>query len=301
MNDITENLDYFFECFEFTNLKACDIIPYVISCLTGGDFVLDFIKKLPFEKIIRAAILIVACLAVVRIILFLFDKFVKKIKLDPLICKILRIAVKILLLFVALIIVLGSLGISVSSLVAALSVVGVAFSLAIQGFLSNVFGGIQIISNKPFNIGDYVDAGGESGVVREVGLFYTKLYTPDKKLVQIPNSTVANSNIINYSSASNRRVDITVNVSYDDDIEKVKNVLLELVQDHNLVLKDSDFAPEVHVNSYNPNDISYIVRAWCLSNDYWTVYFDIMDSIKPTFDKNGIVITYPHVNVHIDK
>lgn len=262
---------------------------------------LEFIKNLPYDKIITAAVLIVVCLAAVKIILFFFDKFVKKVKLDALICKILRIAVKILLLFVSLIIVLGSLGISVSSLVAALSVVGVAFSLAIQGFLSNVFGGIQIISNQPFHIGDYVDAGGESGIVREVGLFYTKLDTPDKKLIQIPNSTVANSNITNYSSADNRRVDITVSASYGDDIEKVKSVLLQLLCDHPLVLKEEAIKPEVHVNSYNPNDISYIVRAWCSSSDYWTVYFDIMDSIKPTFDKNGITITYPHVNVHMDK
>ena len=262
---------------------------------------LEFIKGLPYDKIITAAVLIVACLAVIKIILFLYDKLVKKIKLDPLICKILRIAVKILLFFVSLIIILGSFGISVASLVAALSVVGVAFSLAIQGFLSNVFGGVQIISNQPFHIGDYVDAGGESGVVREVGLFYTKLDTPDKKLIRIPNSVIANSNITNYSSAKNRRVDITVTASYDDDVEKVKSVLLQLVESHPMVLKGDDLDPVVHVNSYNPNDISYIIRAWSLNDVYWTVYFDIMDSIKPTFDKNGITITYPHVNVHMDK
>lgn len=262
---------------------------------------LEFIKNLPYDKIITAVVLIVVCLAVIKIILFLFDKLVKKVKLNPLICKILRIAVKILLLFVSLIIVLGSFGISVSSLVAALSVVGVAFSLAIQGFLSNVFGGIQIISNQPFHIGDYVDAGGESGIVREVGLFYTKLDTPDKKLIRIPNSIIANSNITNYSSAANRRVDITVTASYDDDVEKVKTVLLQLVEAHPMVLKGEELDPVVHVNSYNPNDVSYIIRAWSSNDNYWTVYFDIMDSIKPTFDKNGITITYPHVNVHMDK
>ncbi len=262
---------------------------------------LDFIKGLPWDKIVSVVILSAICLVAVKIILFLFDKFVKKVKLDPLVCKILRIAVKVMLLFVSLIIVLGSLGISVSSLVAALSVVGVAFSLAIQGFLSNVFGGVQIITNQPFRIGDYVDAGGESGTVREVGLFYTKLDTPDKKLIRIPNSTIANSNITNYSSATNRRVDITVTASYDDDIEKVKSVLLQLLMEHPLVLKEEGMEPVVHVSNYNPNDISYIVRAWSLSGDYWTVYFDIMDSIKPTFDKNGITITYPHVNVHMVK
>jgi small conductance mechanosensitive channel len=259
----------------------------------------EFLKNFPFLKVISIAVLVIACFAAVKLLLVLFDKFVKKSKLDPIIRKILRIAVKALLLFVAVVIILGSIGISVTSLIAALSVVGVAFSLAIQGFLSNVFGGLQIISNKPFHIGDYVDAGGESGTVREVGLFYTKLYTPDKKLVQIPNSTIANSNITNYSSAKNRRVDITVSASYNDDVEKVKAVLLKMLMEHPLTLKEEDIAPVVHVNAYNPNDIGYVARAWCANADYWTVYFDIMDNIKVEFEKNGIAMSYPHVNVHM--
>lgn len=263
------------------------------------DKLLAFLNKIPYGRIVSMALLIAGCLVAIKIILKLFDKVVAKSSLDKIVCKILRIAVKALLLFVALIIVLGSLGVSVSSLVAALSVVGVAFSLAIQGFLSNVFGGIQIISNKPFTIGDFVEAGGQSGVVREVGLFYTKLDTGDKKLVQIPNSAIANANIINYSSAVNRRIDITVSASYDDDIEKVKSVLLNLANNHPLVLKEEALAPAVHVNSYNANDISYLVRVWVKNADYWTVHFDLMDTIKPTFDQNGIAMSYPHVNVHM--
>lgn len=254
---------------------------------------LEFLKDFPIGKAISIVVLVVVCLFAIKLILALFDKFVKKSKMALIIYKILRIAIKALLLFVAVIIVLGSLGISVSSLVAALSVVGVAFSLAIQGFLSNVFGGIQIISNKPFTIGDYVDAGGESGVVREVGLFYTKLDTPDNKLVQVPNSAIANSNIINYSSAENRRVDISVSVSYDDEVEKVKEVLTQLLCDTPLVVRGEGLEPEVHVNAYNENDINYTVRAWCKSSDYWAVYFGILDSVKPTLDKEGIKITYP--------
>lgn len=263
------------------------------------DKLLDFLIKIPYGRIASIALLIIGCLVAIKIILKLFDKLVAKSSLDQIVCKILRIAVKALLLFVALIIVLGSLGVSVSSLVAALSVVGVAFSLAIQGFLSNVFGGIQIISNKPFTIGDFVEAGGQSGTVREVGLFYTKLDTGDKKLVQIPNSAIANSNIINYSSAINRRVEILVSASYDDDIEKVKKVLLDLANAHELVLQEENLKPVAHVKEYGPNDISYILRVWTKNADYWTVHFDLMDAIKPTFDKNGIAMSFPHVNVHM--
>lgn len=260
---------------------------------------LEMLKTFAFGNVLSAIILAVVCLIVIKLILKLYDKLIEKSRIDPIIRKILRIAVKALLLFLSLIIVLSSLGVSVTSLVATLSVVGVAFSLAIQGFLSNVFGGIQIISNKPFHVGDYVDAGGESGVVMEVGLFYTNLHTVDNKLVQIPNASIANSNIVNYSSEPNRRVDITVTASYDDDTEKVKAVLLKLVSEHPLTLSGEGLDPMVRVSSYNANDIGYTVRAWCAGGDYWTVYFDLMDAIKPTFDKNGIAMSYPHVNVHM--
>ena len=260
---------------------------------------LDMLKNFAFGNVLSAIVLAILCLIVIKLILKVYDKLVEKSMIDPIIRNILRIAVKVVLLFMGVIIVLKSLGVDTTSLVAALSVVGVAFSLAIQGFLSNVFGGIQIISNKPFHVGDYVDAGGESGVVREVGLFYTKLDTPDKKLVQIPNSAIANSNIINYSSEPNRRVDITVTASYDDDTEKVKAVLMQLICEHPLTLSGEGVEPMVRVSGYNANDIAYTVRAWCAGGDYWTVYFDLMDAIKPTFDKNGISMSYPHVNVHM--
>lgn len=261
--------------------------------------VLDFFKQFPVKKAIITICLLAVCLIAIKAILFLFDKFLKRSKMDLLVCKILRIIIKAFLLFTAVVIVLSSIGISVSSLIAALSVVGVAFSLAIQGFLSNVFGGIQIISNHPFKIGDYVEAGGESGTVREVGLFYTKLDTPDKKLIQIPNSKIANDSIVNYSNALNRRLEFLVCTSYDDDTEKVRSVLLQLLIEHPLVLSDEGLTPVVHVKEFRDSDICYTARAWCENKDYWTVYFDIMNAIKPTFDKNGIAFSYPHMNVHM--
>ena len=263
------------------------------------DYIATMLAGFAFGNLLSAIILAVLCLLAIKLILKLYDTLMEKTKLEAIVRKFLRIAVKIVLLFMGLIIVLKSLGVDVTSLVAALSVAGVAFSLAIQGFLTNVFGGIQIISNHPFSVGDFVDAGGESGVVQEVGLFYTKLHTGDKKLVQIPNSAIANSNIVNYSSEPNRRVEINVTASYDDDTEKVKAVLLKLVSEHPLALKEEGFAPMCHVSAYNANDISYVARCWCASGDYWTVYFDLMDAIKPTFDKNGIAMSYPHVNVHM--
>ena len=259
----------------------------------------EFLKQALIQKAIMTIVLFAACLIAIKIILKIFDKFIKKTKIDDLVSKILRIVLKIFLLFTTVIIILSNLGVSVSSLIAALSIVGVAFSLAIQDFLSNVFGGLQIISNHPFKVGDYVEAGGESGTVREVGLFYTKLDTPDKKLVQIPNSKIANDSIINYSTAPIRRVEFLIATSYDDDVEKVSSVLLQLINEHSLVLQEDGKKPVVHVKEFRDNDILYTARAWAKNSDYWTVYFDVMDAIKPTFEKNGISFSYPHVNVHM--
>ena len=261
--------------------------------------VLNFLKQIPLQKVIMITLLFIACLVAVKVILKLFDRFIKKSKIEPLVCKILRITIKAFLLFSTVVIVLSSLGISVSSLIAALSVIGVAFSLAIQGFLSNVFGGVQIITNRPFKVGDYVEAGGEAGSVCEVGLFYTKLETPDKKLIQIPNSIIANESLTNYSNAPFRRVEFLVSVSYDDDVDKVRSVLLALINEHPMVLQTEGKAPVAHVKEFRDNDILYTARAWCENQNYWTVYFDVMDSLKSTFEKNGISFSYPHVNVHM--
>lgn len=259
----------------------------------------DYIKQFPVGKAVTVALLTIVSMALIKLILAIFDRFIKKTKLDTLVYKILRTTAKMVMLFVAMVIILSSMGLSVSSLVATLSIVGVAFSLAIQGFLSNVFGGIQIISNKPFQIGDYVDAGGESGTIREVGLFYTKLDTPDKKLIQIPNSVIANANITNYSSAEHRRVDITITAPYGVEVEKVKGILLQLLNQHPLVLQEEGQQPVAHVKEYAGGNICYTARAWCAGDDYWTVYFDVMDAIKPTFDQNGICVGAPHMNVHM--
>ncbi|MBR5139514.1 MAG: mechanosensitive ion channel [Clostridia bacterium] len=259
----------------------------------------NYLKQLPYEKAIMTVILTIVCLFAVKVILKFFDKFIKRSKIDALVAKILRLVFKIFLLFTVVTIVLSSIGISVSSLVAAISIVGVAFSLAIQDFLSNVFGGIQIVSNHPFKVGDYVDAGGESGTVREVGLFYTKLDTPDKKLVQIPNSKIANGSIINYSNSPIRRLEFLVAVTYDNEVEKVREVLVKLLNEHPLVLQEEGKTPVAHVKEFKESDILYTARAWCENQNYWTIYFDIMDSIQSTFEKNGVSFTYPHVNVHM--
>ena len=261
--------------------------------------ILEYLKQFPVQKAIMVVCLSAACLVAIKIVLLLLDKSLKRTKMDTLACKIVRTLVKAFLWVIAVIIVLASLGISVSSLIAALSIVGVALSLAVQGFLSNVFGGLQLISNHPFKVGDYVEAGGQAGTVREVGLFYTKLDTPDKKLIQIPNGVIANDSIVNYSNATNRRVEFLVCVSYDSDVDAVRSVLLQMLTEHPLVLAEEGMTPVVHVKEFRDSDVCFTARAWCENKNYWTVYFDIMDAMKPTLEKNGIQFSYPHMNVHM--
>lgn len=256
------------------------------------------IAGLAVDKLLEAVVVAVLCLVVIKVLLKLADRVLGRMThVDATVKGLIRGALKALLLFIGIIVVMGCLGIPVTSLVAVLSVAGLALSLAVQNLLSNVAGGIQLLASKPFAVGDYVEAGGCSGTVREMGLFYTKLDTADNKLVQIPNSAIAGANITNYSAEPRRRVDITVSASYDAPTEKVREVLTRLVGEHPLTLPTPE--PMIRVSAYGDSAIEYVVRAWCATGDYWTVYFDLMDGVKPAFDRAGIEMTYPHVNVHM--
>ena len=170
-------------------------------------------------------------------------------------------------------------------------------SLAIQGTLSNLAGGIQVLLSKPFKAGDYVEAGGISGTVMEVGLAYTKLCTVDNKVISVPNGQISGEKIINYSTEERRRVDLTFNASYDSPLQQVTGVLRAVVAAHPMALAEPE--PFVRVNAYRDSSIEYVVRVWCATGDYWTLYYDLLEQVKEAFDQNGIEMTYNHLNVHL--
>ena len=259
----------------------------------------DSIKAITATNVFSAVIAAVVCLVVIKILTKLMARALGRSRLDTPLQTLLRRLFKGVLWFVAAIIVLDCLNIEVTSLVAVLSVVGLAFSLALQNFLSNMAGGMQLLASHPFKLGDYVDAGGCSGTVTEIGMFYTKLTTPDNKLVQLPNSTIVSANITNFSAQPTRRVEWKVSASYDAPTDQVISLLKGMAVDHPLVLADPE--PVVHVEEYGDNAIGYVMRAWCANADYWTVYFDLMDGFKTAFDQAGVEMTYPHVNVHMVK
>jgi small conductance mechanosensitive channel len=195
---------------------------------------------------------------------------------------------KILLILV----VLSTVGIETTSFAAILAAAGLAVGLALQGSLSNFAGGVLIMIFKPFKVGDLIEAQGEIGGVKEISIFTTKLIGLSNKEIIIPNGILSNGNIVNYTSLGTRRVDLVIGVSYDSDIKKTKTVLMDILEKHKLILKDP--APAVTVLELADSSVNFAVRPWCKSEDYWTVYFEVMEEVKEQLDANGIEIPYPH-------
>ena len=276
-------------------------IPAVLTALTPDDETVkslwSSIENITASNIFGAVLSVVISLILIKVLTKVLERALGRSKLDASLQTLLRNLVKGALWAVAAIIVLGCLGIEVTSLVAVLSVVGLAFSLALQNFLSNVAGGMQLLASHPFAVGDFVDVGVCSGTVEEIGMFYTKVTTPDNKLVQLPNSAIVTANITNFSAQPTRRVELKVSASYDAPTGQVTALLSKLAGEHPLVLADPE--PAVHVEEYGDSAIRYVMRVWCANADYWTVYYDLLDGFKPAFDEAGVEMTYPHVNVHM--
>ena len=191
------------------------------------------------------------------------------------------------------------IGIPATSFIALLGTAGVAIGLALQGAFSNFAGGIMILIFRPFRVGDYIESAGLSGTVKDISIFYTVLQTIDNKHITIPNGTLMNSSVTNYSAEKIRRLDIDFSVSYNSDIEKVKNILLEKANKHKFALKDP--APFCRLTGQNENALVITLRVWCENANLWDLKFDLLEEIKIEFDKNNIVIPYRQIDVHLDK
>ncbi len=255
------------------------------------------IRGLSLGTVLKIVVLILILVALIHLLTRLFNRFLTRSKIDRSLYGFLRAGVKILLYFVAATIVAGSLSIDVTSLIAVLSVAGLAVSLALQGALSNLASGLVILTTKPLHAGDYVAISDQEGYVEEIGMTYTRLATYDRRIIYIPNSTVTSSNITNYTVEGRRRVDLTVTASYDDDVDAVKAALLGAVHQVEGFLREP--AVFVRVSAYEESAIAYTVRAWCESERYWDCYYDLLEEVKRAFDRAGIHMTYPHINVHV--
>lgn len=192
---------------------------------------------------------------------------------------------------------LSKLGIQTASFVAVLGAAGLAIGLALQGSLSNFAAGVLMIIFKPVKSEDYVDAGGASGFVEEIGIFTTTLRTFDNKRIIVPNSKIMNDNITNYTADETRRVDLTAGISYGDDIDKAKSVLMGILQSDDRVLEEP--APFVGLKEMADSSVNFTVRGWVKTADYWAVYFDVNERIKKSFDAEDISIPFPQMDVHM--
>lgn len=255
-----------------------------------------FLDSISLTKIVTALVLLAVCLLMTKLILKGQDKLLGRSKLDKSLHGLTRSFTKILLLFITVMVVAGSLGIDTSSLLAVLSVAGLAASLALQDSLSNLASGINILLTKPFVVGDFVTAGTYSGTVQEIRIAYTQLSTPENQVVMIPNRTVTASVIINYSTQSKRRLDLTVSASYDAPTELVLEALREAAAIPQVL---PDEPSMFRLSGYGDSAINYLLRVWTTTADYWDAYFDILERVRTSFEARGIEMTYPHLNVHM--
>lgn len=254
-------------------------------------------RTVSLTTVLYSVLLFLACLVVMKVIMALIDRAMTRLRVEPTVHKFTRSCLKVLMWLVTGMVVAAYLGLPINSLVAVLGIAGVALSLSLQGSLSNLAGGITVMVSRPFAVGDYVEAGGVSGTVAEIGLVYTKLRTVDNKVIFVPNGEIATEKIINYNGQDKRRVDLTFTVSYDADPEVVKSIMQEVVGAHPKAL----FTPEpfVRTTSLGESSVGYTLKAWCAAEDYWELYYDLLEQVRAAFERAGVELTYNHLNVHI--
>ena len=194
---------------------------------------------------------------------------------------------------------MGQLGIETASLVAILAAAGLAIGLALQGSLANFASGVMLIIFRPLKVGDFVEAGGATGTVREIGIFTSILSSPDNKKIYVPNANLTGANIINYSAFGTRRIDLVAGVSYGDSLDLVKATLEQILAEDDRILTDP--APTIAVLELADSSVNFAVRPWVKEEDYWDVRFDTQEKIKQRFDEKGISIPFPQQDVHLIK
>lgn len=204
-----------------------------------------------------------------------------------------------MLLAVVIVAALNKMGVQTSTIVAVIGAATLAIGLALQGSLSNFSAGVMIIIFRPFKVGDFVEAGGTSGVVKEVQIFNTIMFTPDNKKIIMPNSKITSDKITNYTDSDERRVDLVFSISYEDNIKLAKDVLGNLVTSDPRVLAEP--APQIAVSALADSSVDLVCRPWVKTDDYWDVYFDLLERGKIELESNGLSIPYPQRDVHVVK
>ncbi|MCI8658238.1 MAG: mechanosensitive ion channel family protein [Oscillospiraceae bacterium] len=253
--------------------------------------------KLTVGRLLSALLLLLVCLAVVRLLLGMTRRLVGRAALDERIKRYILRGLRAFLYLLTALVMAGSLNIDVSSLIALVGVFGLAVSLAVQDVLGNVAGGMVLLFSKPFTLGDYVSTADGEGEVAEITLTHTKLDTPAGQRVMLPNSKLTAGQIVNYTVRGVRRADHAVSASYNDAPEAVRSACLKALSRTPNILPDP--APQVVLTAYGESSIEYRVRFWAKTEDYWDAHFRSLEEIHRAFAEDGVTMTYNHLNVHI--
>ena len=267
----------------------------------------QFIQSLPEKalnlgvRILLAVITLMVGIWITKLLRKIVKKSLQRAKADVGVVQFMDSFIKIALYVMLGFTIAGSFGLDAASIVAVVGSAGVAVGLALQGSLSNIAGGVMILLLKPFKVGDYIreDSKGNEGTVTEIHMFYTKLLTFDGKTVVLPNGTLANTSLVNFTEANFRRLDITVGISYDSDLKKAKEILTGLVNDNKLVLQDKDKV--IVVEELSESCVTMGIKCHVKTENYWTLRGELLEDIKLTFDQESIKIPFPQLDVHMEQ
>lgn len=251
-----------------------------------------FQEPFSWEKLLYSVLIFVGCMVGIKMLTALLERSIKHLGVEKSLHTFIKSSVRIFLWFLTIILVLSYLGVDSTSLIAVLSVAGLAVSLAIQGTLSNLAGGMQVLTSRPFKVGDYIQIGSVEGTVADVGMVYTRIKTFDNKLIFVPNGEVSKEKIVNYTSQELRRVDLTFSASYEASAQRVKELMHAACARHAKVL----FTPEpfVRMTKINDSSVDYTLRVWCATQDYWETYYDLLEQLWDDFLAARIDLTYQH-------
>lgn len=248
------------------------------------------------KSIIIAVLIYIAGKALIMLINRMMEKMLCRRQVDPTIQTFLKSLVNILLMALLIISVVSALGVNTTSFAALLASAGVAVGMALSGNLQNLAGGIVVLLFRPFKVGDYIEAQGVGGTVQEIQIFHTILNTPDNKKIYLPNGSLSSGNITNYSKEPTRRVDFTISIDYGESIDKVREVLKEIITNDQRVLTTPE--PVIALNALADSSVNIALRVWVKSEDYWAVYWETNEKIYNEFNRRGINFPFPQLTVH---
>jgi small conductance mechanosensitive channel len=251
------------------------------------------------DNILLAIAIFIVGRWVAKIVVKVARSLMTKAKMDDLLVNFIASILTGLLTLVVVIAALDQLGVNTTSLVALIGAAGLAVGLALQGTLANFASGVLLIIFKPFKVGDFVEAGGVTGVVEAINIFNSTMRTGDNKEITVPNGAIYGGVITNFSARDTRRIDMVIGIGYDDDIKLAKETLAQIIDDDKRILRDP--APVIAVAELADSSVNFVVRPWVNSGDYWAVHWDLLETIKVTFDEKGIGIPYPQMDIHLNK